>query len=73
MGLVIDSESLAAGEARKFEEELKPENSRQVLPDQEKQLYWRAGERILRREPARSLWQRLQSGFFGLFDLDDQL
>ena len=73
MGLIVDSETLAAGVAREFEDELLPENSWQVLLDEEKRLYWQAGDRILRKEPARSFWQRFQSGFFGLFDLDDQL
>jgi putative cardiolipin synthase len=73
MGLIIDSTNLAAGVVAEFEEELKPENSWQVLLDDKDRLYWRSGDKILRREPARSFWQRFQSGFFGLFDLDDQL
>ena len=73
MGLIIDSPTLAAGVAAEFEEELKPENSWQVLLDDKDRLYWRSGDKILRREPARSFWQRLQSAFFGMFDLDDQL
>ena len=73
MGLIIDSPALAAGVVAEFEEELKPENSWQVLLDDKDRLYWRSGDKILRREPARSFWQRLQSAFFGMFDLDDQL
>ena len=73
MGLIIDSPNLAAGVVAEFEEELRPENSWQVLLDEKGQLFWKAGEKVLRREPARSFWQRFQSGFFGLFDLDDQL
>ncbi len=73
MGLIIDSTNLAAGVVAEFEEELRPENAWQVLLDDKDQLYWKAGDRILRREPARSFWQRFQSAFFGLFDLDDQL
>ena len=73
MGLIIDSANLAAAVAREFEEELKPENSWQVLLDDKDRLFWKAGDTTVRREPARSFWQRFQSGFFGLFDLDDQL
>ena len=73
MGLIIDSTNLAARVVAEFEEELRPENSWQVLLDDKDRLYWKAGDIILRREPARSFWQRFQSAFFGLFDLDDQL
>jgi hypothetical protein len=54
-------------------EELKPENSYQVLLDDEGRIFWQSGDTIIRKEPARSSWQRFQSWFFGLFDLDDQL
>ncbi len=73
MGLIIDSEKLAEAVAQEFKEELKPENSWQVLLDNKDRLYWKAGDTIIRRDPARSFWQRFQSWFFGLFDLDDQL
>jgi cardiolipin synthase C len=73
MGLIIDSEKLAVAVAQEFETELKPENSWQVLLDDKGQLFWKAGDTTVQREPARSFWQRFQSGFFGLFDLDDQL
>jgi putative cardiolipin synthase len=73
MGLIIDSTNLAAGVVAEFEEELRPENSWQVLLDDKDRLYWKAGDKTVRREPARSFWQRFQSGFFGMFDLDDQL
>jgi len=73
MGLIIDSEKLAEAVAQEFKEELKPENSWQVLLDDKDRLFWKAGDMIIRRDPARSFWQRFQSWFFGLFDLDDQL
>jgi hypothetical protein len=44
-----------------------------LLQNDQDQLYWKAGDTILRREPARTFWQRFQAAFFGLFDLDDQL
>jgi hypothetical protein len=73
MGLIIDSANLAQGVVREFEEELKPENSWQVLLDDKGRLFWKAGDTVVRKEPARSFWQRFQSAFFGIFDLDDQL
>ena len=73
MGLIIHNATLAEGAAREFEEELKPENSWQVLLDDKGRLFWKSGDTIARREPARSVWHRFQSWFFGLFDLDDQL
>jgi putative cardiolipin synthase len=73
MGLIIDSAELAEAVAQEFEEEIKPENSWQVLLDDKGQLFWKAGDTIIRREPARADWQRFQAWFFGLFDLDDQL
>jgi putative cardiolipin synthase len=73
MGLIIDSEKLAEAVVQEFEEELKPENSWQVLLDDKDHLIWKSGNTTVRREPARADWQRFQAWFFGLFDLDDQL
>ncbi len=73
VGVIIDSPTLAEAAAKEFEEELKPENSWQVLLDDEGRLFWQSGDTIIRKEPARSSWQRFQAWFFGLFDLDDQL
>ena len=73
MGMIIDSSRLAEATAQEFEEELKPENSWRVLLDEKGRLYWKAGDMIVREDPARADWQRFQAWFFGLFDLDDQL
>ena len=73
VGMIIDSTTLAQAVAQEFEEEIKPENSWRVLVDEKGRLYWKAGDKLIRREPARNGWQRFQSWFFGLFDLDDQL
>jgi putative cardiolipin synthase len=73
VGVIIDSPTLAEAAAQEFMEELKPENSYQVLLDDEGRIFWQSGDTIIRKEPARSSWQRFQSWFFGLFDLDDQL
>ncbi len=73
MGLIIDSADLAQTVAQEFEEEMQPENSWRVLLDDKDPLYWKLGATVVRRDPARSFWHRVQSGFFGLFSLDDQL
>ena len=73
MGLIIDSRTLALAVAKEFEDELKPENSWQVLLDDKGKVYWKSGEKTLHKDPARSAWHRFQAWFFGLFDLDDQL
>jgi putative cardiolipin synthase len=72
-GLIIESPDFAEAVANEFETGLLPENSWQVQLDDKDRLIWISGDKIIRKEPARSFWQRFQSGFFGLFDLDDQL
>jgi putative cardiolipin synthase len=73
MGMIIDSAKLSEAVAQEFKQELKPENSWQVLLDDKDRLFWKAGDAIIRRDPARADWQRFQSWFIGLLDLDDQL
>ena len=73
MGLIIDSAKLAEAVAQEFEEEIKSENSWQMLLDDKGCLFWKAGDTIIQREPAHNEWQRFQAWFFGLFNLDDQL
>jgi hypothetical protein len=73
MGLIIKSRNLALAVAAEFEEELKPENSWQVLLDDKDKIYWKSGDTVLHKDPARSAWHRFQAWFFGFFDLDDQL
>jgi putative cardiolipin synthase len=72
-GLIIESPDFAEAVAKEFEIGLSPENSWQVQLDDKDRLIWISGDQINRKEPARSFWRRFQSGFFGLFDLDDQL
>jgi putative cardiolipin synthase len=72
-GLIIESPEFADAVADEFNASLEPENSWQVLLDDKHRLVWKSGDRVTRKEPARTFWQRFQSGFFGLFDLDDQL
>ena len=72
-GLIIESPDFAEVLVSEFGLALLPENSWQVQLDDKGRLIWISGDRVIRTEPARSFWQRFQSGFFGLFDLDDQL
>ena len=73
LGLIIDSPALAEAVAADIEGALQPENSWRVKLDDKGRLIWVSGETVIRKEPARTFGQRFQSGFFGLFDLDDQL
>ena len=43
MGLIIESRNLALAVAEEFEDELKPENSWQVLLDDKNNLFWKSG------------------------------
>ena len=73
LGLIIESPALAEAIASGIESALQPENSWRVKLDDEDRLLWVSGETVVRKDPARTFGQRFQSGFFGLFDLDDQL
>jgi putative cardiolipin synthase len=73
LGLIIDSPTLAEKIANDIEGALEPENSWHVKLDDKDRLIWVSGDTVIRKEPARTFWQRFQSGFFGLFNLDDQL
>ena len=72
-GLIISSPELADAVAEEFEAWLAAENSWQVLLDDKNHLVWKSGDHVIQKEPSRTFWQRFQSSFFGLFDLDDQL
>ena len=73
LGLIIESPALAEAIAADIEGALQPENSWRVKLDDKDRLIWVSGETVVRKEPARTFGQRFQSGFFGLFNLDDQL
>jgi putative cardiolipin synthase len=67
MGILIDSPELAEELAQKIEYLMQPENSWRVQLDEEGKLMWVSGDKILRRQPAQSFWQRVQDVFFKLF------
>lgn len=70
MGVLIDSPGLGEELARKIEELMEPENSWQVKLDDKGDLIWVAGDEMLKRQPARNFWQRVQDTFFKLFPKD---
>jgi putative cardiolipin synthase len=58
---------LAEELAQKIEYLMQPENSWRVQLDEKGKIIWVSGDKILKRQPAQSLWQRLQDVFFKLF------
>jgi len=67
MGILIDSPELAEELAQKIEYLMQPENSWRVQLDEKGNVIWVSGDKILKRQPAQSLWQRFQDVFFKLF------
>jgi cardiolipin synthase C len=67
MGVVIDSPELGEELARLIERDMEPENSWQVQLVDGDSLRWVSNDAIVTRQPARSLWQRIQDVFFMLF------
>lgn len=76
-GLYVASPELAEQVIAYVEEGLLPQNSYQVLLDEEGDLVWATEDngREVRyeKDPGSSLWQRLMSGFIGILPLEDQL
>ena len=73
VSLVIDSPELARGILAAFAPDFLPENSWQVTLDERDELQWRAGDEVLTRQPAGSIWERLGDSFFGLLPIDTQM
>ena len=67
MGVLIDSPGLGEELAQLIEDLMKPNNSWQVKLDDNDKLIWVAGDKVLKRQPARNFWQRVQDTFFKLF------
>lgn len=67
MGVVIESPTLGEQLARLMERDMSPENSWNVQLDQDGELRWVSGDRVVTRQPARNFWQRVQDVFFMLF------
>ena len=72
-GLYIESPSLAAEMARKFDVMTHPDHAWQVKMDENRALYWLSSAGIVHRQPARSFSQRVVDFFFRLLPIEGQL
>jgi len=72
-GLTIDSRDLGEEIAAVIDEYLAPENSWRVKLDEKGRLSWVSSSGEIDKEPARSTWQRISVGFYGLLPIEDQL
>jgi putative cardiolipin synthase len=70
MGVIVDSPGLAQALARAMERDMAPENAWRVTLAADGQIRWTAGDKVLTRQPARSLWQRVEDVFFMAFPRD---
>src|SRR3546814_13728897 len=66
MGVVVESEGLAADVLAAVERDLRPENAWRVTLDDNGEMIWTAGDEVLHRQPARNFWQRVEDVFFML-------
>ena len=73
VSLMIDSPELARGILAAFAPDFLPANSWQVTLDEQGELLWQAGDEVLTRQPAASVWQRMGDAFFGLLPIDTQM
>ena len=67
VGAFIESPDLAEDLARLIRRGMAPENSWRLSVDHRGDLQWVSGGNVLRRQPARSVLQRLQDWFFMIF------
>ena len=67
VGALIESPALAEDLARLIERGMAPGNSWRLLIDPRGDLQWVSGSEVLRVQPARSIWQRVQDWFFMIF------
>jgi hypothetical protein len=70
MGVAVDSPAFAEATAALIERDMQPENAWHVTRTAKGALRWTAGNQVLTRQPARSLWQRSEDIFFMLFPRD---
>jgi len=66
MGVVVDSQGLAAALAQHIERDMGPANSWQVVAAPGGGLQWHSSAGTQDREPARHLWQRVENLLFKL-------
>jgi putative cardiolipin synthase len=67
VGALIESPALAEALARLIERGMAPENSWRLQVDSRGDVQWVSGSEVLRTQPARSVWQRVQDWFFMMF------
>ncbi|TXS95977.1 phospholipase D family protein [Parahaliea maris] len=67
MGVFIDSPPLAEVVNTLIDRDIQPDNSWEVSLDAEGKLIWNNSVDSVTRQPARSVWQRIQDVFFMLF------
>ncbi len=73
LGMLVRSAGLAAKLKRIFERDVLPSNAWRVRRDEEGALVWESEAARVKRQPARSSWQRLQDAFLGILPIEDQL
>ncbi len=67
MGVIVDSAGLAQELAQAIERDIRPANSWRVRADEGGRLSWSNDVETVTRQPARSLWQRVQDVLFMAF------
>jgi hypothetical protein len=70
MGVVIESPGLGQEVAVAIRRDMQPENAWRVTLGEDGEPVWTAGDRQLRQQPARSLWQRIEDAVFMAFPRD---
>jgi putative cardiolipin synthase len=71
--LIIESPALATILLREFDKMIAPENAWSVTLNHKGKLRWNSTRGTRKRQPARSLWQRVTSGFYRLLPIERQL
>jgi len=72
-GILIEGDEFAGQIAAMLEKDIRPENAWRVGIDESGRLYWDSSAGRVRRQPARSGWQRVADWFFGLFPIANQI
>ncbi len=71
--LLVHSKKLGEQLASVLEQAMAPENSWRLRLGDDEQIYWESSDGKLTRQPAQTVWRRVQSGIFGLFPLEEHL
>jgi putative cardiolipin synthase len=73
VSLMIESAGLAEAILSVLSTDFSPQNSWRFMPDENSKLTWHASDGILDRQPAGSLWRRVDDFFIGLLPIDEQM